>query len=78
MNNIIGKVIPKVDITATVGIPFGGKRYEGEYEAVPTVNGTILPTANKLLANDITIDPIPYHETPNVSGGNTVVIAQEE
>jgi len=51
--------------------------YEGEYTATPKVEAQTLPTAKKYLDKDITLLAIPYFETSNTSGGNTVYIAKE-
>ena len=51
--------------------------YEGEYDVIPKVSEQTLPTANKLLSNDVTIKEIPYFEVSNSSGGNTVFIGNE-
>jgi len=53
------------------------ERYEGEYTATPKVEAQTLPTAKKYLDKDITLLAIPYFETSNTSGGNTVYIAKE-
>ena len=50
------------------------ERYAGEYEVIPAVNEQQLPTSKKYLENDITIKAIPYYDTTNQAGGNTVYI----
>lgn len=50
--------------------------YEGNYNILPLAfQETILQTKNKKLINNIIIREIPYYETSNPSGGNTVYIA---
>lgn len=50
--------------------------YEGNYNILPLAfQETILQTKNKKLVNNIIIREIPYYETSNPSGGNTVYIA---
>lgn len=51
--------------------------YVGEYEVTPKVTEQTLPTAQKFLARDVTIEKIPYFEVSNNSGGNTVFIGSE-
>lgn len=51
--------------------------YEGDYEVTPKVIEQRLPTAKKLLTEDIKIKEIPYFETSNTSGGHTVFIGNE-
>ena len=51
--------------------------YEGDYIATPKVTEQTLPTAKRFLEHDVTILQIPYFETSNNSGGNTVYIGNE-
>lgn len=37
----------------------GGEPYDGSYSVTPTIETQILPTSGKLLARDVTVDPIP-------------------
>lgn len=48
--------------------------YLGDYIVTPTVNGFTLPTQQKLMTNDLTINKIPYYQVGNNSGGTTVYI----
>lgn len=53
----------------------GAEEYDGEIEVRPEAfQEQILPTKNKILRDDITIQPIPYYETTNLSGGYTAII----
>lgn len=52
-------------------------QYEGDYEVTPKVSEQTLPTAKKLMSEDLTIKEIPYFEVGNNSGGDTVYIAKE-
>ena len=51
--------------------------YTGSYSVIPRVDKVILPTANKTMANDVTVFQIPYAEVSNPQGGNTVTIGLE-
>ena len=52
--------------------------YTGQYSVTPLPNvEQILRTSNKLLREDVTIQPIPYYETSNEAGGYTVIIGGE-
>lgn len=56
----------------------GGEPYAGSYEVVPKVaQSTILETANKVLAKDVTVKKIPQFEVSNDSGGKTFIIGEE-
>ena len=49
--------------------------YSGQYSVTPLPNvEQILRTKDKILANDIIINPIPYAEVSNLAGGKTVTI----
>lgn len=56
-----------------------GKRdvdvYTGEYEVTPKAwEETVLPTADKLLLEDVRVFEIPYYTVANPSGGKTAII----
>ena len=51
-----------------------GEPYEGEYEVEPTFAQQTLPTTNKFLSQDITIDEIRVSKVSNLFGGKTVYI----
>lgn len=51
--------------------------YQGDYVAIPKVTEQTLPTAKRFMEQDVTILQIPYFETSNNSGGNTVYIGNE-
>ena len=51
------------------------KKYMGQYEVTPLpLVEQILNTKNKVLENNIVIQPIPYHQVDNDAGGRTVTI----
>lgn len=58
-------------------IYMGGEPYEGPYDVTPKVTAQTLPTANKLMRDDVSVRAIPYFDVSNPSGGNTVYIANE-
>lgn len=55
----------------------GGEPYDGDYIVTPRVAEQVMPTKEKVMLEDVTIRGIPYYETSNLSGGNTVYIAKE-
>lgn len=67
------KILKKVTITTDV---IGGdtEEYEGSYEVTPKLEEQSLPTALKVMRNDIKIKEIPITKVSNTSGGNTVII----
>ena len=55
------------------------QKYEGTYSVTPsTADAQTLPTAEKYLENDITVQKIPYYEVDNSSGGTTVYIGSDD
>lgn len=54
-----------------------GTPYEGDYIVIPKADAaTILPTRDRLMQDDVTVQKIPYYETANPTG-DTVYIASE-
>lgn len=50
--------------------------YPGPYEVVPKVTAQVLSTRHKSMADDVTIEEVPYTEVSNISG-TTVIIATD-
>ena len=67
--------VPSTVVSARQSNTFGGIPYDGAYEVTPTASEQVIPTAHKTLANDVTINQIPYLAISNDSGGITVSIA---
>lgn len=66
------KLLKKVTvITDLVGV--NAEEYKGSYEVVPSARKQVLETAKKVMRNDVTIQEIPYKETPNSGGRGTTV-----
>lgn len=55
----------------------GGEPYEGPYDVTPKVTAQTLPTAKKLMQEDVSVRAIPYFDVSNPAGGNTIYIASE-
>lgn len=47
--------------------------YEGSYHVIPKVTDQVLPTEQKVMADDLTVEEIPIYETSNESG-KTIII----
>lgn len=80
MSRITGNedVSPKITGNITYGIGEGNfvPTYEGEYNVTPLAfQETTLKTKDKKLNQNIVVKEIPYYETTNQGGGNTVYIA---
>lgn len=51
--------------------------YDGPYEAIPKVEAQTLPTAKKLMTDDVTVRKIPRYEVSNDCDGVTLIIGDE-
>lgn len=49
--------------------------YDGAYIVVPSTSEVHLETANKIMADNVTVEEIPTYETHNEAGGITFIIA---
>lgn len=48
--------------------------YEGPYSMDPDFIPVVLPTINKMMLDDVTLNPIEVSQVENLSGGNTIYI----
>lgn len=54
-------------------------KYSGEYSVTPSADSAqTLETAQKYLADNVTVEKIPYYEMDNASGGTTIYIGSDE
>lgn len=51
-----------------------GERYTGDYVVDPTFTPVVLETNNKVMTDDVTVNPILVSQVSNPSGGYTVYI----
>lgn len=64
--------------TLSAGTVISAELYEGAYTVRSAVHeAQELPTANKHLIKNITVEKIPYYETSNLSDGITIYIGDE-
>lgn len=55
------------------------EEYKGDYIVTPLAkNEVVLQTEGKKMRDNVTILKVPYFETSNLSGGNTVYIGEIE
>ena len=64
----------KFDGAMKVVIAEANEHYKGSYEVTPAATAQIMETKNKIMDDDVIIREIPYFETGNEQGGNTVYI----
>lgn len=48
--------------------------YEGDYNVIPRVYEQVLPTKDKLMLDDVTVEIIPLSKIINLQNGYTVTI----
>lgn len=74
--SISGSLSPPASMSGELSIPtyIDVDEYEGEYVTSPDFDGQTLPTKNKTLVKDITINPIQVESVSNIQGGRTVYI----
>lgn len=85
--SLVGKIVSSGCLKARVSAsgvlagslskPIGYTDYVGDYEVTPKTSEQTLRTKDKHLTEDVTIKSIPYFETSNNSGGNTIYIASD-
>ena len=61
-------------LVASLSMPVGYDDYVGSYDIIPKIESQVMPTADKRLTKDITVQAIPYFEVSNIEGGKTVTI----
>lgn len=55
-------------------VAIGGAEYMGDYRITPKVKQQTVPTKDRLLRKDMTVEAIPFFNVSNTSGGDTVYI----
>ncbi len=65
-----------IEFSSTYSVYIEGEIYDGDYEVTPKVDAQSLPTATKVMLQDVQIKKIPYFETSN-EYGNTIYIGSE-
>lgn len=74
VEKIVGRISGEGVLVGRVSIVSGYDDYKGEYNVTPKVTIQTLNTRNKRLANDVVVKEIPFYETDNLFGGQTVNI----
>ena len=75
--SITGKLKTEDVVFGNVQVSGNLSIYNGDYTVTPSVEEQTLKTANKKMLEDVTVKKIPFYETSNLSGGNTVYIGNE-
>ena len=75
---LVGNVSCAGGLTGKMSVVQEYDAYTGDYKVIPQAfNEQVLPTARKVLAEDVVITKVPYWETSNISNGMTAYIAKE-
>lgn len=62
-------------IAGMSGVPSGDiEHYAGAYDVTPLVTAQELATRDKLMDDNVRVNPVPYRETPLQGGGIEVTI----
>ena len=72
---IAGAAPVKVDVTGTAVV--SAPEYNGPYDITPLFSAQVLPTAKRLMQQNLTIKKIPQYEVSNDSNGYTLIIGEE-
>lgn len=68
----------ELEVEPALMVYTGGEPYVGWYEVTPKVaQSTVLETANKVLAKDVTVKKIPQFEVSNEADGKTLIVGEE-
>ena len=68
-----GHIFPEGILKGQLILPVGYEDYAGEYNVIPKIEAQLLPTADKHLTDNVTVEPIPYYEVSNPKG-KTIII----
>lgn len=74
---IQGTITPESTLSGIVSMPETFEWFSGEYRVVPAVASKVLRTKDKLMADDVTVESIPYYEVSNPQGGSTIMIGDD-
>lgn len=66
---------PAYSVDVETGILAGGTPYGGEYTVTPGEERQILPTASKLMGQDMVIEPIPSNYGLITYDGSTIMVS---
>ena len=70
---LFGSIVSERALSGSLSMPVGYEDYTRPYEVTPKVESQSLSTADKHIAHDVTIEPIPYYEVSN-QNGKTIII----
>ena len=68
---------PAASVAVTGPAVVGAPEYSGPYDITPLFSAQVLPTAKRLMRQDVTVKKIPQYEVSNDYGGYTLIIGDE-
>lgn len=68
---------PAAAVAVTGPAVVGAPEYSGPYDITPLFSVQTLPTAKRLMRQDVTVKKIPQYEVSNDYGGYTLIIGDE-
>lgn len=71
---ITGSISSPINLRGRVLITVDHECYSGNCTVTPKVEAQVLPTCDKVITQDITVEGIPIYEVSNPQGGNTIII----
>ena len=80
VGNLSGRIGRPNDMSGNINIDPSPEieSYDGDYIVIPKAfTEQVLETKGKKMEDNVTVKEIPYYETSNIDGGETVYIAGE-
>lgn len=71
---LFGLIKSEGNLTGRVLITVDHECYAGNCHVIPKINSQVLPTCDKVVTQDITVEGIPFYEVTNPQGGTTFII----
>lgn len=69
-----GQINSHLVLSGVVAMASSSEDYVGDYTIIPDFTQQVMPTNDKHMTDDVTIESIPYSEVANQSGGLTINI----
>lgn len=71
---LFGSIKSEGNLTGSVFLTVDHECYSGNCHVIPKVESQVLPTCDKIITEDITVEGIPIYEVSNPQGGSTIII----
>lgn len=74
VGNLSGTINSEESLTGRIVITTDRECYTGNCHVIPKIDSQVLPTCDKVINQDITVEGIPFYEVSNQQGGTTFII----